>query len=104
MRSFRISISSTGPSHATEQSKASLLEHSSFSIETVGDLCYAALAAGLVPSVRPPAKDPHLLSRPLDSGAMGLLIPHVDTREEAVAIVAAIHFPAAGEAERQTVA
>ena len=73
------------------------MEHSSFSIETVGDLCYAALAAGLVPIVRPPAKDPHLLSRPLDGGAMGLLIPHVDTREEAEAVVKAIRFPPLGE-------
>lgn len=73
------------------------MEHSSFSIETVGDLCYAALAAGLVPIVRPPSKDPHLLSRPLDNGAMGLLIPHVDTREEAEAVVRAIRFPPLGE-------
>jgi len=73
------------------------MEHSSFSIETVGDLCYAALAAGLVPIVRPPGKDPHLLSRPLDNGAMGLLIPHVDTREETEAVVRAIRFPPLGE-------
>lgn len=73
------------------------MEHSCLSIETVGDLCYAALAAGLCPIVRPPAKDPHLLSRPLDSGAMGLLIPHVDTREEAEAVVKAIKFPPVGE-------
>jgi 2-keto-3-deoxy-L-rhamnonate aldolase RhmA len=73
------------------------MEHSCFSIETVGDLCFAALAAGLVPIVRPPAKDPHLLSRPLDSGAMGLLIPHVDTREEAEAVIKAIRFQPNGE-------
>jgi 2-keto-3-deoxy-L-rhamnonate aldolase RhmA len=73
------------------------MEHSCFSIETVGDLCFAALAAGLVPIVRPAGKDPHLLSRPLDSGAMGLLIPHVDTREEAEGILKAIHFPPWGE-------
>jgi len=73
------------------------MEHSIFSIETVGDLCHAALAAGLVPIVRPPAKDPHLLSRPLDGGAMGLLIPHVDNREEAEAVVRAIRFPPLGE-------
>lgn len=73
------------------------MEHSCFSIETVGDLCFAALAAGLVPIVRPPAKDPHLLSRPLDSGAMGLLIPHVDTREEAEAVIKAIRFQPDGE-------
>ena len=73
------------------------MEHSCLSIETVGDLCFAALAAGLVPIVRPPSKDPHLLSRPLDSGAMGLLIPHVDTREEAEAVIKAIRFPPVGE-------
>ena len=73
------------------------MEHSSLSIETVGDLCFAALAAGLVPIVRPSGKDPHLLTRPLDNGAMGLLIPHVDTREEAEAVVKAIRFPPLGE-------
>ncbi|HSB71567.1 MAG TPA: aldolase/citrate lyase family protein [Candidatus Methylomirabilis sp.] len=72
------------------------MEHSSLSIESVGDLCYAALAAGLVPIVRPPAKEPHLLSRPLDGGAMGLLIPHVDTREEAEDVLRAIRFPPLG--------
>lgn len=73
------------------------MEHSCLSIETVGDLCYATLAAGLVPIVRPSGKDAHLLSRPLDSGAMGLLIPHVDTREEAEAVLKATKFPPIGE-------
>ena len=73
------------------------MEHSTLSIETVGDLCYSALAAGLVPIVRPPGKDTHLLSRPLDGGAMGLLIPHLDTREEAEAVIKAIRFPPLGE-------
>ena len=73
------------------------MEHSSFSIETVGDLCFTALSVGLVPIVRPPAKDPQLLSRPLDSGAMGLLIPHVDTEVEAVDVVRAIKYPPLGE-------
>jgi 4-hydroxy-2-oxoheptanedioate aldolase len=72
------------------------MEHSAFSMETVGDLCFAALAAGVVPIVRPAAKKPHLLTRPLDNGAMGLLIPHVDTRE-AEAIVRAIRFPPLGQ-------
>ena len=73
------------------------MEHSSLSIETVGDLCFAALGVGLVPIVRPSAKEPHLLTRPLDNGAMGLLIPHVDTREEAEAVVRAVRFPPLGE-------
>jgi 4-hydroxy-2-oxoheptanedioate aldolase len=73
------------------------MEHSAFSIETVGDLCYAALAANLVPIVRPPAKEPHLLSRPLDAGAMGLLIPHVDTKAEAEAVIGAVKYPPMGQ-------
>jgi 2-keto-3-deoxy-L-rhamnonate aldolase RhmA len=73
------------------------MEHSSFSIQTVGDLCYAALAAGLVPIVRPAGKASHLMSRPLDAGAMGLLIPHVDSREEAEAVIRAVKFPPEGE-------
>ena len=73
------------------------MEHSPLSIETVADLYYAALASWLVPIVRPAAKDPHLLGRPFENGAMGLLIPHVDTPEEAEAVVGAIHFPPLGE-------
>lgn len=73
------------------------MEHSAFSIETVGDLCYAALAANLVPIVRPPGKLPYLLSRPLDAGAMGLLVPHVDTKEEAEAVIRATKFPPMGQ-------
>ena len=73
------------------------MEHSSFSIETVSDLCSGALAHGLVPIVRPPANEPNLLSRPLDAGAMGLLIPHVDTAEEALRAVRAAKYPPVGE-------
>lgn len=73
------------------------MEHSGFSIETVGDLCAAAVSHGLIPIVRPPAKDPHLLTRPLEVGAMGLLLPHVDTAEEAREAVRAVKFPPMGE-------
>ena len=73
------------------------MEHSCFSIETVGELCFAALLLGLTPIVRPPAKDAHLLSRPLDAGAMGLLVPHVDTQDEARAVVQAAKYPPLGE-------
>ncbi len=73
------------------------MEHSTFSIETIACLCTAALAHDVVPIVRPPAKDPHLLSRPLEAGALGLLIPHVETAKEAAAAVKAAKFPPVGE-------
>ena len=73
------------------------MEHSDFSIETVGDLCSAALAVGLTPIVRPPAKEAHLLTRPLEVGAMGLLLPHVETAQEAREAVCAVKFPPLGK-------
>jgi 4-hydroxy-2-oxoheptanedioate aldolase len=73
------------------------MEHSSFSIETVGDLCLAALNAGLVPVVRPSGHDHHLLSRPADNGALGIYIPHVDTAKEAEDAVSAVRFPPLGQ-------
>lgn len=72
------------------------MEHSAFSIETVGNLAVAARDAGLMPMVRPAGKDQHLISRPVDNGAMGVLIPHVDTREQAEAAVRAVKFPPRG--------
>src|ERR1700694_1666493 len=73
------------------------MAHSCLSIATVGGLRFAARAGGVVPIVRPAGKDPHLLTRPLDNGAMGLLIPHVDTREEAEAVIKAVRFSPLGE-------
>jgi 2-keto-3-deoxy-L-rhamnonate aldolase RhmA len=72
------------------------MEHSAFSLETVAEMCQAALSAGLMPIVRPPGKDHHLISRPLDNGAQGVLIPHVDTAEQAEAAVQAVKFPPRG--------
>src|SRR5665648_281471 len=73
------------------------MEHSGMSIETVADLCFTASLSGLVPIVRPSGKAPYLVSRPLDCGAFGLLIPHVDEPEEAEAIVRWAKYPPLGE-------
>lgn len=73
------------------------MEHSSFSIETVSELCTASLHAGIVPLVRPPGREPHLLTRPMDNGSMGIYMPHVDTADDAEAVVRAIKFPPVGK-------
>ncbi|BCB91333.1 HpcH/HpaI aldolase family protein [Phytohabitans suffuscus] len=72
------------------------MEHSSFSLKTVSDLCYAALQAGIVPVVRPPDRQHHLMSRPLDQGALGIYAPHVDTVEDARDVLDAVKFPPVG--------
>ena len=55
------------------------LEHGSTSVETAGQISVAALDAGIAPLVRVPAGELALGARCLDSGALGVVIPHVDT-------------------------
>ena len=51
---------------------------------------------GIVPMVNTAWHDYHLLARPLDCGAMGLLVPVVQTRAEAEAIARITHYPPNG--------
>ncbi|MGH3632418.1 MAG: HpcH/HpaI aldolase family protein [Sciscionella sp.] len=73
------------------------MEHSAFSIETVAGLCAAALDVGVTPIVRPAGSDHHLVSRPLDNGALGVLLPHVDTPSDARAALRSVKFPPDGD-------
>ncbi len=73
------------------------VEHSSFSLETTGQICIAALALGIAPFVRVPSHRPEHVSRALDGGALGVIAPHVRSAEEARAVVRAAKFPPLGE-------
>lgn len=72
------------------------LEHSSIDVDLASQISMAALNSGVTPLVRPSSKNPHHMTRLLDGGAMGVVVPHVDTPEEAEAIVAACKYPPAG--------
>jgi len=72
------------------------LEHTATSFETTALLCSAAIGAGITPLVRVPSHDHQYLTRSLDLGAMGVIVPHVDTRAEAEAIADACRFPPRG--------
>ena len=64
------------------------LEHSSFSLETVSDMVMAARAADIPVIVRPAnRKSAEYLSRPLDIGASGLLVPQIKTRQDVENVV-----------------
>ena len=74
------------------------LEHSCFSLETVSDMILAARAAGIPVIVRPSSrKSADYLSRPLDSGASGLLIPQIRTREDVENVVKWCRYQPLGE-------
>lgn len=73
------------------------MEHTGWGIETIRMLVATAKAADLVPLVRPPALQYHLLSGPLDMGAMGLVIPKVETADEARDFVRYSRYPPDGD-------
>src|SRR5215470_5799985 len=70
------------------------LEHASFSFDTTGQICIAALEAGITPLVRVPGIAE--VSRVLDGGALGVIAPHVQSADDARAYVAAAKFPPLG--------
>ena len=59
------------------------LEHGSMSIETACEISVAAQDSGIAPIVRVPYGELAMATRVLDGGALGIVIPHVDTAEEA---------------------
>jgi len=72
------------------------LEHGATSVETAYSICVAALDAGIAPFVRVPHGEFTLGTRCLDAGALGLVMPHVDTPEVAQAMVQAFRFAPLG--------
>ena len=72
------------------------LEHTGWSLETVRMLTATAVATDFAPLVRVPASDYHLIARTLDVGAMGVMVPMVETVEQARAIVQATKYPPVG--------
>ena len=71
-------------------------EHGAYTSETTADLCAAALDAGISPVVRIAEIGRENILRPLDSGAEGLLVPQVETVEQARQVVAYAKYPPDG--------
>jgi len=71
-------------------------EHGSFSVHEVAELCIAALPTGVTPIVRACANAIDEATRALDNGALGIVMPHVDTAKEARRIAEAFHYPPQG--------
>jgi 4-hydroxy-2-oxoheptanedioate aldolase len=78
------------------------LEHSSMSIDTCGQICIAAMEAGIAPFVRVPANTPDYIARVLENGALGIIAPHVRSATEAKAVVEAAKFAPLGERSNAT--
>lgn len=71
-------------------------EHSPNGLESLLAQLHAVAAYPAVPVVRPPYGDTVIIKQILDLGAQNLLIPMVDTAEQAAEIVRAVRYPQAG--------
>jgi 2-keto-3-deoxy-L-rhamnonate aldolase RhmA len=72
------------------------MEHGTFDVDTAAQIAAASLPVGITPIVRVPGKEHHHASRLLDAGAQGVVVPHVDTVEEAQRAVSYCKFPPVG--------
>ncbi|KAA9163570.1 2,4-dihydroxyhept-2-ene-1,7-dioic acid aldolase [Amycolatopsis acidicola] len=73
------------------------LEHAPLTLETAYRLVNSAAALGMTPLVRVPDHTPSTIQKILDAGAAGVLVPKVDSVEQAVAVARATRFPPDGD-------
>lgn len=68
------------------------MEATCLNIQTVGDIAVASRNSDLCTIVRVPSMEGHFMSRLLDGGAHGLLVPKVETREQVEDIIRATKY------------
>ena len=72
-------------------------EHGIYDVPQIANLVRAAECVGITPLARIPRNDLDVIPRYLDQGVQGIIVPHVNTREEAEQIVRATKYTPEGE-------
>jgi 2-keto-3-deoxy-L-rhamnonate aldolase RhmA len=72
-------------------------EHNSMDVDAIAQMCVAALGTSITPIIRVPSHLSHHCTRLLDNGAMGVIVPHISTVEEAHELVRHTRFPPIGQ-------
>ena len=72
------------------------MEHSSFTQEAIRQAILSAKAAGITPIVRAQDTEYFLMSRPLDAGAEGIMVPRVESRDQTLKIIESVKYPPVG--------
>ena len=68
------------------------MEHGQFGFDTVPSMVRAAESADVTPVVRVPGVEETIILKVLDTGAMGVLVPGISTREQAEKAVRAAKY------------
>jgi len=72
------------------------MEHSAISLENAQELIRVIELCGVAPLVRVGHNDPNLIKRVMDAGAHGVIVPMVNSAEEARQAVASVKYPPRG--------
>ena len=72
------------------------LEHTSISFSDAEKLILAIESKGMVPLVRVGSNDSLIIKRVMDSGASGVIVPMINSKEEAEKAVNSIKYPPSG--------
>jgi 2-keto-3-deoxy-L-rhamnonate aldolase RhmA len=72
------------------------MEHSAITLHEAQQLVQVIELSGCVPLVRVGANDANLIKRVMDTGAHGVIVPMVNTKEDAEQAVGAVKYPPQG--------
>lgn len=78
-------------------------ERSGIGLDVATDMIRAAQVAGLAPIVRSWSKDPQVLVQYLDRQACGLVVPHINTAQDAADVVELMHYACGEQALNKSV-
>jgi 2-keto-3-deoxy-L-rhamnonate aldolase RhmA len=73
------------------------VEHSVLAVEGTTHLVRAAESAGIIPIIRVPEARPYIVGKALDTGASGIIFPHIRTQADAELAVQLAKYPPQGE-------
>jgi 2-keto-3-deoxy-L-rhamnonate aldolase RhmA len=73
------------------------MEHGSYSLETAADILRVGRLLDMCPLVRVASPEYHLIARPLDHGAMGVMMPRIENRDQVEKFVEAMKYPPLGK-------
>jgi 2-keto-3-deoxy-L-rhamnonate aldolase RhmA len=94
-------FNTTGLARLAAESNAEFVifdqEHTGWTAETIRMLVATSGGADLVPMVRVPTTQYHLISRVLDVGVRGIMVPMVESAEQAKLIVDSAKYPPVGK-------
>ncbi len=72
-------------------------EHSSIGLRELSRMIQVIDLAGTIPIVRVGSNNPLLIKHALESGANGIIVPMINTAEDARSAVASVHYPPKGK-------